>query len=117
MAWTKKATDKLLEMYKEGSTVQELAEEFVRNKTSIINKLVKEGVYNKPEKPAVFTKKMMVRAVREVTELDLPSMEKMDKAEILLLVKWLQKDCKDCTRKIWSPEQRDSFIARLLRGK
>ena len=90
MSWSDKATEKLVSLYQEGTTVDDLCVEFARNKTSIINKLVKEGVYVKPTKPAVVTKKLLVRRVRAVTGLDLPSMEKMDKNDFIALVNWLE---------------------------
>ena len=91
MAWTESATNKLVEMYQDGVTADELTTEFGRNKTSIINKLVKEGVYCKPVKPPILTKKMMVRAVKAKTGLDLPSLEKVDKKELISLVDWINK--------------------------
>jgi len=89
MAWTQAATDKLVEMYRDGTVVEDLMIEFGRNKTSIINKLVKEGVYEKPKKLAVRTKKMMIREIQLETGLDLPTLEKVDKKELTLLTDWL----------------------------
>jgi len=90
MAWNKQTTEKLLELYAEGWEPDELAVEFARSKTSIINKLVKEKVYRKPPEKEVVTKKMLVRRLNKVMGAELYSAEKMNKNELLWLVEQLE---------------------------
>jgi len=86
-AWSDEDQEELIRLYEEEWDVPELAEYFGRNHRSIISKLVRLKIYQKPEKPPKKkTVKMMVNELEDILDIRIEgiNLSKKNNLETLL---------------------------------
>jgi hypothetical protein len=93
--YTEAMVAQMLEMYQDGQAVEAIAEALGKPKRSVISKLVREGAYVAPEKPAPKakdegpTKKELLRDL-EATGFDVTGLEPATKDAITRVLNMVQ---------------------------
>lgn len=96
--YTPEATAKLVEGYKAGRAVEELASELGKTVRSVVAKLAKEGVYKAAEKPAGKREMLKAEMVAEiskeigVSEEALESLEKATGPALMAVLRALRNE-------------------------
>ena len=66
--YTVEQTQEIVQLYQEGATVEQIAEQFARSARSIIAKLSREGVYKPKQKAAGSKRVTKAQLLREVEQ-------------------------------------------------
>lgn len=85
MNYTPEQTTEIVELYKAGTEIEQIAEKFGKTARSIIAKLSREGVYKSKSKAAGtkrVTKAEMLRQVEQKLGLDAESLSSMEKGSM-----------------------------------
>ncbi len=94
MKYSEEQTKQLIELYAVNKDIAEIAETMSFSERSIIAKLSKLGLYEKPARTTktgdpIVSKLELVTELQEITGLELPTLLKAHKADLKLLVEWL----------------------------
>ena len=90
--YTPEQTTSALEAYAQGVSAEQIAQQLQKSTRSVVAKLVKEGVYVKPEQqPARVRKLDLVHELAALLELDVTQLESLEKAQHSALLAVVEK--------------------------
>ena len=90
--YTPEQTASALTAYAQGVSAEQIAQQLQKSTRSVVAKLVKEGVYVKPEQqPARVRKLDLVHELAALLELDAAQLESLEKAQHSALLAVVEK--------------------------
>ena len=90
--YTPEQTTTALEAYAQGATAEQIAQQLQKSTRSVVAKLVKEGVYQKPAAAPTRTRKLdLVHELAAMLDIDPTQLESLEKAQHSALLAVVEK--------------------------